>query len=176
MKGSPYALPRAVLAAIALLAPITLSAGDFAAPDSDFAVRVLAAHNSERTRMGVQPLRWSAQLSQEAQSWAHSLASRGALEHARSRDDTGENLWMGSANWFSPEQMVGDFVSERSAFRPGRFPNVSNTGNWADVGHYTQVIWPETRAVGCAVAHSGHQEVLVCRYWPAGNVYGERIG
>jgi hypothetical protein len=176
MSRLPYTLLRAGLAGLLLLSPIALSAGDFAEPGTDFAARVLASHNVERARMGMSPLHWSAQLSQDAQQWANSLASRGAFEHAQARDHTGENLWMGSANWFSPEQMVGEFVSERAAFRPGRFPNVSNTGNWADVGHYTQVIWPETQAVGCAIAHNADQDVLVCRYWPAGNVYGERIG
>lgn len=159
-----------------LLSPIALAAGDFAQPGTDFAARVLASHNAERAHMGMPPLRWSAQLSQDAQQWANSLASHGAFEHAQARDHTGENLWMGSANWFSPEQMVGDFLAERRAFRPGRFPNVSNTGNWADVGHYTQVIWPETQAVGCAIARGRGLDVLVCRYWPAGNVYGQRIG
>jgi uncharacterized protein YkwD len=176
MKRSPYALLRAGLAAVLLLSPIAISAGDFAEPGTDFAARVLASHNVERGRLGMRPLHWSAQLSQDAQQWADSLARRGAFEHAQGRDDTGENLWMGAANWFSPEQMVGEFLSERAAFRPGRFPNVSNTGNWSDVGHYTQVIWPETQAVGCAIARGGRQEVLVCRYWPAGNVDGERIG
>jgi hypothetical protein len=83
---------------------------------------------------------------------------------------------MGWGSRWSPEQMVGSFLSERGAFRPGRFPDVSDTGDWSDVGHYTQVIWPETRDVGCALAEAGRQEVMVCRYWPAGNVDGQRVG
>jgi uncharacterized protein YkwD len=161
-------------ATVALGLPATTSAGEYAGSAEAFAQRVLASHNRERARMGLPSLRWSARLSQDAGSWAGSLARRGTLEH--SDGDDGENLWMGSANWYSPEQMVGDFISERSAFRPGRFPNVSRTGDWSDVGHYTQIIWPETQAVGCALARDRGQEVLVCRYWPAGNVEGERVG
>lgn len=163
-------------AATCCLVPTALSAGEFAAPATDFAGRVLTVHNQERMRMGMAPLRWSPQLSQEAQRWANALARSGVFVHSQNRGGAGENLWMGSADWFTPEQMVGGFLSERRAFRPGRFPHVSATGNWADVGHYTQVIWPETQAVGCAVARGGRQDVLVCRYWPAGNVYGERVG
>ncbi len=147
-----------------------------ATPSNDFAQRVLATHNGERSRMGMRPLRWNPRLSADAQQWAASLARSGAFEHSDGDGDTGENLWMGSASVYSPEQMVGSFLSERRAFRPGRFPNVSDTGNWADVGHYTQIIWPETQEVGCAVVRGGRQEVMVCRYWPAGNVYGERVG
>ena len=71
--------------------------------------------------------------------------------------------------------MIGFFVEEKRHFRPGNFPEVSRTGQWSDVGHYTQVIWPGTRELGCAIARTRSDEVLVCRYWPAGNVWGERI-
>jgi hypothetical protein len=60
-------------------------------------------------------------------------------------------------------------------FRAGRFPDVSATGNWADVGHYTQIIWPTTQRVGCSISRSVKDEVLVCRYWPAGNVVNKPV-
>lgn len=193
MKRSLKNVMRAaVTAALACsLFPATLTAGEFAghaprhagyaarysaAPANDFAQRVLSVHNGERRRVGLRPLRWNPRLSDDARQWAASLARRGAFEHSDGEGDTGENLWMGSANYFSPEQMVASFLSERRAFRPGRFPHVSNTGNWADVGHYTQIIWPETQEVGCAVVRGRTDEVMVCRYWPAGNVYGQRVG
>lgn len=142
-------------------------------PD-DFARRVLAAHNRERARLGLAPLRWDPRLSERAMQWAQVLALHDTLEHSGDWG-LGENLWMGSARWYTPEQMIEDFIAERTAFRPGRFPDVSRTGDWSDVGHYTQVIWPETRAVGCALARNARDEVMVCRYWPAGNVLGERV-
>jgi uncharacterized protein YkwD len=165
----------AVVALTCSLSPAALSASRFADPSIDFAQRVLASHNAERVRMGMAPLRWNVRLSEQARQWADVLARRGSLQHSGD-DEVGENLWMGWGNRYSPEQMVGDFISERRAFRPGRFPNVSNTGSWADVGHYTQIIWPETREVGCALSRGGREEVMVCRYWPAGNVEGERVG
>ncbi len=67
-------------------------------------------------------------------------------------------------------------MAERDKFRAGTFPQVSRTGNWADVGHYTQLIWPRTQEVGCAVAKGAVNDVLVCRYSPAGNIVGETIG
>jgi hypothetical protein len=71
--------------------------------------------------------------------------------------------------------MVGAWASERSMFRPARFPDVSTTGNWADVGHYTQMIWPATTRVGCAIGSSAAADFLVCRYWPSGNVTGQLL-
>lgn len=91
------------------------------------------------------------------------------------RAGTGENLWMGAARYYGADVMVGGFVAEQRHFRNGTFPHVSATGNWRDVGHYTQVIWRGTREVGCAVARGGSNDFLVCRYWPAGNVYNQRV-
>ena len=136
--------------------------------------RLLAAHNAERVRIGIAPLVWSKPLADQAQVWADSLARRGVFEHAKERGGAGENLWMGTAGYYQPEAMIGAFVSERQNFRPGKFPDVSRTGRWQDVGHYTQLIWPATREVGCAVGTGNGREVLVCRYYPAGNWIGQQ--
>jgi hypothetical protein len=139
------------------------------------AERLLAEHNRERERTGVPRLAWNDRLAGEAQAWARTLASDGALRHAPQSvsGGAGENLWMGTAGYFAPESMVEAFVAERSLYQHGKFPEVSRTGNWKDVGHYTQVVWRQTREVGCAVARGEGNDYLVCRYWPAGNWVGE---
>lgn len=140
-----------------------------------FARQVLAEHNLERSRTGVPPLAWSDDLADEAQAWAQKLAREGWLRHASDAENggAGENLWMGTAGYYAPDAMVGAFVEERQYFKRGTFPDVSQTGNWQDVGHYTQVIWRDTREVGCAIARGAGNDFLVCRYWPAGNWMGE---
>lgn len=137
----------------------------------------LAEHNSEREALGLAPLRWNHALRRDALVWARNLAERRAFQHdpdllARGQ---GENLWMGDRDRHAPWEMIDLFLAERKIFRPGTFPEVSRTGQWKDVGHYTQIIWPETREVGCATAVNHRKEVLVCRYWPAGNVIGYRL-
>ena len=82
---------------------------------------------------------------------------------------------MGTRAAFSMQQMIDSWVSEKLYFRPGVFPAVSRNGNWAAVGHYTQMIWPTTTHVGCAIASSPRLDVLVCRYAPAGNIDGRRV-
>ncbi|WP_258319683.1 CAP domain-containing protein [Qipengyuania flava] len=149
---------------------------DVAPQDRHFASRVLGTHNAERRRLALEPLKWNVHLEREAKEWAQVLSRRGILEHADhdTRNGTGENLWMGTAGHWSVDAMVGMFIDEKQHYRHASFPNISHTGNWADVGHYTQIVWRETKEVGCAVATARGNDVLVCRYWPAGNVWGQK--
>ena len=141
------------------------------------AQRLLAAHNRERRAIGVPPLRWSPFLADHARLWALELARTGSFRHSppAMRKGEGENLFMGTTGAYRYEEMIGYFIGEARDFRPGRFPQVSRTGKWQDVGHYTQLIWPTTTEVGCAIATGRGQEYLVCRYAPPGNVVGERV-
>ncbi len=156
---------------------VAASATAPAAPeDPHLASRILATHNAERERLEVPQLRWNVALEREAAQWAQSLSRRGVLQHADAgmRNGTGENLWMGTAGHWPVEDMVGMFIAEKANFQPGTFPHISRTGDWADVGHYSQVVWRDTREVGCALVTGRGNDVLVCRYWPAGNVWGQK--
>ena len=161
-----------------MIAGLAASAAPLAAASGagSVAQRALAAHNAERDRIGVPRLKWSPSLARQAEDWGHALARRGVLQHASdsARGGAGENLWMGTAGHWPVEAMVGMFIEEKRHFRHAAFPNISRTGNWADVGHYTQLVWRDTQEVGCAVVTARGNDVLVCRYWPAGNVYGQR--
>jgi hypothetical protein len=138
---------------------------------------MLVGHNSERRRLGLAPLAWDPALADGARLYANELARLNLLRHSPKvgRRGIGENLWMGTRGYFRPAAMVGSWASERAMFRPALFPAVSTTGNWADVGHYTQMIWPGTKRVGCAIAKSVQSDILVCRYWPSGNVTGQPV-
>ena len=137
-------------------------------------IETLALHNEERGRLDLPPLAWSCRLAVEAAAWAQVLAARGRLDHApgATRGGSGENLWMGTTNRFDIAHMIARFIDEKRHFRHARFPNVSTTGEWADVGHYSQMVWRDTREMGCALARGPAHDVLVCRYFPAGNVRG----
>ena len=143
-----------------------------------FAGQLLDAHNTERTSRGLDTLEWSGKLAREAQVWADELARSDHFRHAppQARGSTGENLWAGSKGYYGAHEMIGTFLAEKKYFKKGYFPEVSTTGKWADVGHYTQIIWPSTKQVGCAVAPGKTRDYLVCRYYPAGNIYGLPVG
>ena len=160
--------------ALVLPAPAAAAAANVA---SQFPARILAAHNAARAQAGVQPLAWDPALGNAAASYAMQLALTNSFQHSdrRARPGTGENLWMGTRGAFSYDAMVGRWAAERSDFVPGVFPAVSRSGNWEKVGHYTQMVWPTTTRVGCAVASNAANDFLVCRYSPAGNIDGRSV-
>ncbi|WP_375392973.1 CAP domain-containing protein [uncultured Sphingomonas sp.] len=166
-------MPHPIPAALPVLALALIGA---APPGPDFGTRILADHNRERVALGVGPLAWDAGLARSAQGWADHLAATGAFAHAPdgAGDPQGENLWAGTRGRYTVDEMVDGWAREKRWFRPGVFPDTSITGREADVGHYTQMIWRQTRAVGCAVAAGAREDVLVCRYSAAGNWVGER--
>jgi hypothetical protein len=164
----------AAAAALVLAAPLMIGGtGRLTSLDE----RLLAAHNRERSALGIAPLAWDPALAAEAGRWGGELARSGAFEHegdTGEADPQGENLWAGTPGAYAPEEMVEGWIEEKKFFRPGRFPDNSSTGDYADVGHYTQLMWRDTDRVGCALAAGAEEEVLVCRYRTAGNVVGEQ--
>ena len=139
---------------------------------SDFSDQLLAVHNGERAQVGAPPLAWNSDLARDAQGWADQLAADGKFEHSTTGD--GENLWMGSAGAYTGSQMAQTWADEKAKFTYGAFPNVSTDGNWANVGHYTQMIWSTTTDIGCAKATAKGWDILVCRYRAPGNVQGQK--
>lgn len=178
---------RALLTGLALLLPVAAVANPQTATipwiDKRPAERgsqllrstMVAAHNEARRLYGVAPLYWDDGLARDAAVYAQQLARTGRFEHDPQRSrrpPQGENLFMGTRDAYSYPDMIGLLVDERRYYRPGRFPAVSRTGDWSQVAHYTQIIWPASQRVGCATASNRTNDYLVCRYLPAGNVVG----
>lgn len=161
---------------VALLAVSGASAQPLVA--SLFPGRIVTAHNTERLAVGAAPLIWDNDLGTAAATYAQQMAFTGRFEHSdrKARRGIGENLWMGTHGAYTIEAMIGAWASEKRMFMPGIFPANSRNGNWYEVGHYTQMIWPATTRVGCALASTARTDYLVCRYSPAGNIDGRWVG
>lgn len=127
----------------------------------------LQAHNDVRSAVGVPPLRWSADLATYAADWAQTLANRGAFEH-RPKNRYGENLYMIRGGPTNAAQVVRSWAEERKNYN-------ARTNKCSGVcGHYTQLVWRNTTAVGCAMAPRGNRQIWVCNYDPPGNWRGQR--
>jgi uncharacterized protein YkwD len=132
-----------------------------------FARTLVAAHNEARARVGVAPLEWSDRLAALSQEWADHLLSRRKFAH-RPNSAFGENLFEITGASASPAQVVDAWVKE------SRIYDYTSNICRGVCGHYTQVVWNATKAVGCAVARGGGREVWVCEYDLPGNFVGQR--
>ncbi len=148
----------------AVVAALTVA---FAADRSPVAREMLAAHNEVRRRVGVSPLKWSDRLASAAQQWANVLVKRRDFRH-NPRTPYGENLWEIEGDRGNASEVVDDWASEAKDYR------YSSNICHGTCGHYTQIVWRNTRQVGCAVARGGGREVWVCEYDPPGNYVGQR--
>ena len=162
---------RIVVAAIALCVAVTP-----ADAQDGLSTRLLAAHNVERSAVGHAPLQWDERLAADAAGYGAVLAGVRRLIHSprAARPGQSENLAMATHGSRSPEQLIDLWSREKLLLRPGLFPAVSRTGRWEDVAHYTQMVWPTTTRVGCAI-HRADWDYLVCRYSPKGNIDGRPV-
>ncbi|MCB9559812.1 MAG: hypothetical protein H6708_05335 [Kofleriaceae bacterium] len=141
--------------------PPTTTAGG---PGGD-AGAMLAEHNRYRAAHCAPALTWSDKLAGVAQAWADHLRDDGcAFEHSRTR--YGENLAAGTTGALPPADVVAMWYRERDAY------DFARGGFSGKTGHFTQVVWAETTAVGCGMSQCDGLDVWVCNYDPPGNVDG----
>ncbi|XP_034152943.1 repressed by EFG1 protein 1 isoform X2 [Esox lucius] len=130
-----------------------------------FESQFVDAHNDYRQKHGAPPLTLSSDLCISAQKWADHLLSSKCLEH--SSTDHGENLYYASSSvpkeyngkdavdsWYSE---IKDYHFDKPGFTPG-------------TGHFTQVVWKDSREVGVGIATDGKTIIVVGQYHPAGNI------
>jgi hypothetical protein len=141
---------------------------------------MLAAHNDVRANANpapgtpLAPLVWSDALARQAQAWA----DRCVYEHSKG-EAYGENMYASGDHDSTAEQAAMSFARE-AAF----YDYATNSCAAGKVcGHYTQMVWSGTKAVGCAVSHCetnspfpSHPawDFWVCQYSPPGNYRGQK--
>ncbi|XP_004295465.1 PREDICTED: pathogenesis-related protein PR-1-like [Fragaria vesca subsp. vesca] len=129
----------------------------------------LVPHNTERSKLGLPPLKWSKKLESYASWWARQRREDCSLIHSNS--EYGENLFWGSGHDWKPSDAV------RAWARESRYYNhkTNSCEQNKDCLHYTQMVWRQSSKIGCAkvVCKSG-DTILACVYDPPGNVIGEK--
>jgi len=142
------------------------------------AAAMLAAHNSWRAKYGVPPLQWSAKLADVAQHWADHLASTSCTP-GHSGNQYGENVYWGSpVQWSNGRSEVSPTSAQTVVDSWGNeveYYDYSDNSCHATCGHYTQVVWKDTKEVGCGMAVCGNKaQIWICSYDPPGNAVGKK--
>ena len=134
-------------------------------------------YNKVRAKVHTAPLTWNPKLAAYAQSWAEYLAKnkRCNLIHSKCIDnegnELGENIYWGSdATLFTPLDASRSWYEEKLNYS---YEPIGNS-KLSEIGHYTQMIWKDTREVGVGIGYcKGGGIMIVASYYPAGNFIGE---
>lgn len=147
-----------------------------AQPIGDIRMASIYAHNVVRSQhVNTPDLVWNAKLANDAQGYALQLANSGTFRHSGVGD--GENLYVGTGSSVKPFSIAAYlWYEERNRFNYNSIFNYNFFGI-GKLGHFTQMVWSNSRQVGCAGASisvgGGVKTYYVCRYSPAGNVRGK---
>lgn len=136
---------------------------------NEFELDCLRAHNEYRLRHGVSPLKLNKKLCRYAEEWAKIIASRGVLVH-RNNSQYGENIfcsWSSISSNVSGREPVDNWYAEYINHVFHKEPTTLKSG------HFTQVVWKESRELGIGMAKNRAGEVFVVAYYdPPGNYIG----
>jgi pathogenesis-related protein 1 len=130
----------------------------------------LRIHNEARAAAGVPPLQWHAELVGVAEEWARELVAAKAVKHRTDASHMGESVFWSAASNAALADAARDWVEKEGPLLGERNEYVP------DAGHFTQMIWGETRFVGAALARTEQGDTyIVANYFPPGNVVGAPI-
>ena len=141
----------------------------------------LQVHNDTRKEVGVAPLVWSEKLEQQALKYAKQIARTNNYKHSNTRD--GENLAMFyeyeesnkvKTYIYSDTPLYDASMAWYEEIKDYKYSKIKRFRIEPKIGHYTQMVWKDTKEVGIASAISKNGKVyVVARYYPAGNYLGE---
>ena len=135
----------------------------------------LIMHNKYRAEHHVPEMELNKELCEIAQKYADELAKRNIMQHSHAKfkgtASMGENLFWCSG--YEPNGGAGvtswyDEIHDYD-FKNGK----SKNGNV--VGHFTQVVWKESKYVGMGIGKVGNSYYVVANYYPAGNLVGAEV-
>lgn len=132
--------------------------------DESFKKEFLEAHNSYRALHKAPPLTYNDALNEAAQKWADECLEKMTLGH--SKTDDGENVFCKQSTGkieLTGKEAVDSWYSEIKDYTFGK------AGSQPGTGHFTQVVWKESKELGVGFATNGRSVFVVGQYRPAGN-------
>ncbi|KAK8747260.1 hypothetical protein OTU49_016720 [Cherax quadricarinatus] len=148
--------------------------GDSSDDDDDFAKGVHKKVNHYRSKHGVSNLKLNKEMNKYAKEWAKKMAADDALSH-RPDSKYGENVFCLSSNTkdfkVKADQVVDKWYDESKEHKFGVEPQ----GTVLKSGHFTQMVWKDTKQMGVGKARSaaGTKVFVVANFDPQGNWMGQ---
>ncbi|KAM7472813.1 hypothetical protein LguiA_010996 [Lonicera macranthoides] len=136
-------------------------------------IRFLFAHNMVRAAKWELPLMWDSDLERYARWWASQRKPDCKVKHSFPEDGfkLGENIYWGSGSTWTPNDAVKAWADEEKYYTY----ETNTCASGQQCGHYTQIVWRNTRKIGCARVVCDTGDVfMTCNYDPVGNYVGQR--
>ena len=133
-------------------------------------------HNSLRAKHGVGKLIKDKKLEQFAQDTAYDSLNAETLKYGdiyKNGEFLGINLYLGSGNARTGKYVAEYWYSENYNYSY----STGKSRNGSPVSHFTQLVWKNTKKIGCAVAIGrwkiySQSYYICCYYSPGGNLSG----
>lgn len=135
--------------------------------------KALTKHNEFRQKHQSKDLILSQKLSEMAKKFATKCAENNTIniDHCPdlyNDDIIGQNIAVIKKSLFDIEKVCQTWYSEGNNYDYNQNKYMSNTG------HFTQIIWKETKKVGFGYSESKDGNIyFVANYYPAGNIFNE---
>ena len=136
---------------------------------SQFDLEALEAHNKYREKHHSPPLTLNKDLCKIAQAYAEKLLQNNSLSYSFGNykgNDMGENIFMCQGSEATGTMATDDWYNE---VKSHNFKKDFQKGT----GHFTQIIWKDTKEVGFGIANRGNTYYVVANYYPPGNFLGQ---
>uniref|UniRef100_A0A0K0EKU6 SCP domain-containing protein n=1 Tax=Strongyloides stercoralis TaxID=6248 RepID=A0A0K0EKU6_STRER len=140
---------------------------DFKTGYLDMRDRILKETNRYRQAHGVGPLTYDYDLEKASQEYAKYLGDNNLFDHDPKNDQNGwgENLARFSAS-------IGSLATKKWYDEVDMYDFSKNQFSY-DTGHFTQLVWKDTKKVGCGIYLKNEDLYVVCKYTPQGNFMNE---
>jgi pathogenesis-related protein 1 len=144
-----------------------------AATADAWSASILSTHNAARTKYGAKALTLNTAMNASTTAYAAKCVFAHSTQNPAGQ--YGENLFASTASTTGMKDAVNNWVAEVAKY------NYSKPEFSAATGHFTQVVWKNTKTVTCAMASCKKGTIfadyaskyIVCRYTPPGNYAGQ---
>ena len=133
---------------------------------------ILYSHNFYRRRHQVDDLKWNSEIEAIAQEYSEKIIFSSPLKRSSNTykgESLGENLYVSKGGiGINGKEITYVWYNEVDNYD---FSSHSSKNNQIS-SHFTQLVWKETKEIGCGATCFDTYCGCICNYYPAGNSIG----
>ena len=137
-------------------------------PEDNLGQEILEIHNKKRLLHNSPHLKINSDLSKLAKESANKISRKETFtKNIYNGQYLGENVYIYKGITLEAENICNEWYNEIQNYDKSLNKYQKNTG------HFTQMIWKETKEIGCGYKRNEGIYYVVVYYYPAGNTLGD---